>query len=125
MSFWTLYWLSRLDGIKEFSIALAVVSGTCFVVMMFMWFFTKGPYMGQMEKKIHEGIPKTFYFIIPIFILSLLVSILTPTYKQALAFMGIDYVTHNERVIENTDKALDVFESYIDQKLNQMKEVEN
>lgn len=125
MSFWTLYWLSRLDGLKGLSIAFAVMLGASICVVFFVWSITKEPYLSKREERVHKQILKWLYLIIPIFMLSIVSSVLTPTFKQALTFMGIDYVTHNERVLENTDKAIDVFEAYIDKKLNQLEEGDN
>lgn len=121
MSFWTLYWLSRLDGFKELLVFFSVVGGIILAVSVIFFFLADGGSNDKEEVTVHRISRLGMCVFIPVFIISISGQVLIPTFKQALMFMGIDYVTHNERVLENTDKAIDVFEAYIDQKLNQIK----
>ena len=116
MSFWTLYWLSRLDMVIQLGVGMTIMG---FIAIVFA---VLGITFGKIheEKEVLRVSKIVLYAAIPIVVIGVLVQGLVPTYKQALTFMGVDYVTHNERVLENTDKAIDVFESYIDQKLNQL-----
>ena len=119
MSFWTLYWLSRLDGLKYFFLVGGWIAVAMLGFGIIVLCATSDPYF-EGEKIARKLVKKSFKSVLLVSIVGIFIGTMVPTFKEAIVFMGIDYVTHNERVLENTDKAIDVFESYIDQKLNQL-----
>ena len=126
MSFWTLYFLSRLDSLKDMFSGLGVVSGIVAVIAVVVYVIFKAdpslrPYCSEAGKYIEHGFEKLARkaspFLIGFCFLCIVGWVFTPTFKETLAFISVDYITHNERVIENGEKLLDLVEDVIDDKL--------
>ena len=127
MDFWTLYALSRLDGIKgiftgclAFWVIFVVICG---IVLFATWCDGSRRQQGAVEENVKNKWFKMLCWAIIPTIFFIILTILTPTFKQALVFAGVDYISNNERVAENVDKTLQVFESIVDKKLKALEEV--
>lgn len=127
MTFLELYLLSRLDGLQVLFRVGAVVSVAIFVVCCFIVFCKwldayREAEEAKIKKVVRNGLPKLAILLGIPMLICVLGSVATPSFKEALTFLGVDYATHNERIGNNVDKTMQVFENFIDAKLKQVKE---
>lgn len=114
-----IYWLTRLDSIQGFFIALTAMSSTLIVIFSLALIINKSE--GDSIEYQNKAIKRT----IPILIISVLGIVFTPTTKEALMIWGvggtIDYVKSNDTAKQLPDKCIEALDKWVDS-LNKEKE---
>ena len=114
-----IYWLTRLDSIQGFFIALTAILSTLIVIFSLVLIsnMSKGDSTNYQKKAIKR--------ILPVLIISVLGIVFTPTTKEALMIWGvggtIDYVKSNDTAKQLPDKCIEALDKWVDS-LNKEKE---
>ena len=114
-----IYWLTRLDSIQGFFIALTAISSTIIVIFSLVLIsnMSKGDGINYQKKAIKR--------ILPVLIISALGIVFTPTTKEALMIWGvggtIDYMKSNDTAKQLPDKCIEALDKWVDS-LNKEKE---
>lgn len=116
-----IYWITRLDSISGWLIALVVISGVIAFVSACCYIGNRSDY----EKHKWEDSKNWMIFCVKIFksstfcfFLFLISSILTPTTKEAMLIYGvgttIDYVKQNDTLKQIPDKCINALDAWVD-----------
>ena len=114
-----IYWITRLDSIQGFFIALTAILSTLIVIFSLVLIsnMSKGDSINYQKKAIKR--------ILPVLIISALGIVFTPTTKEALMIWGvggtIDYVKSNDTAKQLPDKCIEALDKWVDS-LNKEKE---
>ena len=102
---WTLYWITRLDGISGFFFGFVIASMFLTVVSICLYVdAAKG------EKKIN-----LFKFSIPLLIISILGLLLIPTTKEMISVLVVPKIVANERIQGIPDKFLTLADEWMEE----------
>lgn len=91
---WTLYWITRLDGICEFAMFASIMCGACLL--------TAGCFMGaafgdNIEKLKAPSLAWARRFAVA-FVVCILIRLFTPTTKELAAFIVLPKIANSELV---------------------------
>ena len=111
MDMWTLYWLTRIEGLGAFFEACAAIAGTGLVLWAFFWITEFG-----MEEAFR---PKAW--LAGAFVFFLLLSVLTPSNKDLAIIFGGHYAINNEEMQKMPTKAAKVVNRFMDEYLAEPK----
>lgn len=118
MEAWDLYWITRLDEIKNVLEVISLLSTVGLIIIGLLSIFAFIEEIDTFKKSL-----KSFgSLILMVLILSMGLHAFIPTTKQYLAFISIDYIIHEEKVIDTADKLYEVLDQYLDNKLEEEKE---
>lgn len=87
-----LYWITRLDALLGWLISFSVVCGIALFLSIVGFIICKSDYHRAGDEEAREWMvfcSKLFKIIVPSFILLVILTILTPTTKQALLIYGV------------------------------------
>lgn len=123
MSGWFIYWLTRLDVIENFGVALLMLSITALGltgIVLFIKYVEGGI---SNSKKVFKLIKK---FVLPPLILGVAISMFVPSTEEAAAIYLIPKIVNNEEVSNIPSEALKVlnnkFDAWIEESLGKKEE---
>ena len=116
-----IYWITRLDVLNGWLIAFSVICGIVIVLSAVAYFDFRGDY----EQYHHDSdeswmmfFSKIFKVSTPIFVLLAILTIFTPTTKEAMLIYGvgttIDYVKQNNTLQQIPDKCINALDAWVD-----------
>jgi len=109
---WTLYWLLRLDGIKEATVGFIGIAGTITALCLMAWFICSANEQEEM-KKISGKAKRNFYFSAPVLLLLIIIQSLIPTTKQMAAIVVVPAIVNSDagqRAQQIPEKLLQILE---------------
>lgn len=116
-----LYWITRLDVLLGWLIAFSVICGFVLLISIIAFFINKSEYNmygRNSDKECMIFCSKLFKITMPSFILLAILTILTPTTKQALLIYGvgntIDYIKNNETAKQLPDKCINALDAWVE-----------
>ena len=110
MSWWFIYWITRLDAINDFFVAVAIISFFCIVSLAWIGF------LAEVFSKVVKWIKCSVILMI---VFSLL-AILTPNLKEAAAIYLIPKMVNNEAVQEIPGDAAKLLKLKLDEWINDL-----
>jgi len=93
---WMIYWITRLDGLQGFFIAIAVITGIASIILSIAGGVIAGNLGLEGGKKAWRYLFKT----IPAALFFILLACLTPTTKEMVAIYAIPKIINNEQIQE-------------------------
>lgn len=116
-----LYWITRLDILHRWLIFFSVICGAVLFASILAYFINRSEYnmLGKnSDKEWMTFCSKIFKITMPSFILLAILTILTPTTKQALLIYGIgntiDYIKNNETAKQLPDKCINALDAWVE-----------
>lgn len=116
-----IYWITRLDCINGWLIAIAIVSGVLATILLILYFTFKSDYITYKEDVDKRQMDFCKSVLKPsaiVFFTSLIISILTPTKKDAMLIWGIgstiDYIKENETIKQLPDKCVNALDAWVE-----------
>lgn len=122
MSKWELYWILKLDDVR---IMLVIVTSFSIVGLLVRLSSICSQYDGKDEEK-GWALYRTsvIYWVFFASFMAMLFTIV-PSTKNYFLMMGGEYLTNNEKVITTGEKAYELLDTYMDNKLNELKGTPN
>lgn len=128
-----IYWITRLDMINNWLVAFAIISGAALIISWGILIINYYVFLyaswdsdkrdARASIKVCKPIKK--YSMI-VFLITLLLSIFTPTQKEALMIYGvggtIDYIKSNGTIKELPDKCVNALDAWVDSLTDENKE---
>lgn len=109
-----LYWITRCDPIGTAALAFFILSTIILVIVII-------GYVACLEDKDESGVKltkKLMKVFIPVFTISLLITLFLPTTKEALVIYGvggtIDYIKANPTAKKLPDKCINALDKWVD-----------
>lgn len=116
-----IYWITRLDCINGWLIASAATSGVLAAVLLIVYFIVKSEYVAHQcaaDKRQMDFCKSVIKPSAIVFFTSLIISILTPTKKEAMLIWGvgstIDYIKENETIKQLPDKCVNALDAWVE-----------
>lgn len=116
-----IYWITRLDCINGWLIAIAITSGILVVLTLILYFVLKSDYLVHQLEEDKRQMDFSKSVLKPsaiVFAISLILSILTPTKKDAMLIWGvgstIDYIKENETIKQLPDKCINALDAWVE-----------
>ena len=106
-----LYWILKLDSFRGISLALTIVFGVTFIVMLIGTLVNWAEDEFDMSKKYK----KCLTIATPLFILFSIPLTFLPTTKEMCAIMVIPPIINNEQIQEMPQKILDLGNQWLDE----------
>lgn len=118
---WEIYWLTRLDGIREFFNGLSILFTIASILTSIAWLVLFLVQITEGAKELEPYVKKTrnwFFGLVTVCVLSYVPNTLLPTTKEAcLIYVGgsvIDYVQGSEKLRELPDDIVSIAGDYVD-----------
>lgn len=116
-----IYWITRLDVLNGWLISFSVICGIVIFISVVAYLGFRGDY----EKYGDDGnknwmlfFSKIFKVSTPFFVLFVILTIFTPTTKEAMLIYGvgntINYVKQNNTLQQITDKCINALDAWVD-----------
>ena len=119
----TLYWITRLDGINTFLTIVTVVSSVLALFSAVVYASSCVDNGSEETKHYTKTSIKVLIRILPIAVIFGMLSIFTPTTKEALIIYGvggsIDYLKENQTAKELPDKVIKCADKFLDEYLTE------
>lgn len=116
-----IYWITRLDCINVWLILFAITSGVLSIVLLILYFALKNDYVVHQcaaDKRQIDFCKSVLKPSAIVFFTSLIISILTPTKKDAMLIWGvgstIDYIKENETIKQLPDKCVNALDAWVE-----------
>ena len=116
-----IYWITRLDCINGWLIASAATSGVLAIVLLILYFALKSDYLVHQcdaDKRQIDFCKSVLKPSAIVFFTSLIISILTPTKKDAMLIWSIgstiDYIKENETIKQLPDKCVNALDAWVE-----------
>lgn len=116
-----LYWITRLNILFDWLIAFSIICGVVLFASIIGFFINKSEYNVYGEDSYKDWMlfcSKLFKVSMPSFILLAILTILTPTTKQALLIYGIgntiDFIQNNETAKQLPDKCINALDAWVE-----------
>lgn len=122
----TLYWITRLDSILRFFLAISLIAGFIVVGLFIAYAITSSDrdFMDNCANNTHKkAIFKNIYTYLTIFVISILFRIFIPSSKDAYIIYGVggtvDYLKSNPTAKQLPDKCIKALDCYLDKEIIQ------
>jgi hypothetical protein len=124
MSYWTMYWITRLDAVNGLMSAVAIIAAIGIVAGVIIYFIEQSELRSDLrrlnraphdddyqawvetDKLLLSLMMRCIKISIPCFIVSCIILTVIPTTKQAIAIWAVPKVINNEQVQALPDNAL-------------------
>ncbi len=124
MTGWQMYWLCRLDGIKEVVGVFVFVLSLAATVLLIFYYITKycGDIDGDEEAKNINKLLKRPLKIVPVILAFLmLICLFVPNTKQMAAIIVVPKIVNNEKAQQIPENLLELCNEWTKQKLEELK----
>lgn len=120
-----LYWITRLDGLNGLLI-FTIIASAFYILFYFIFCFVNEEEYVDFPGKVVKSINNKFkYIALPVFVLSLLGYVFTPTRDEMILIIAggetLDYVENNKSIQEVTDKAPEYILKYLNNQIDELK----
>lgn len=116
-----IYWITRLDALSGWLITFSIISGLVVFFSVIFYFNFRGDYeeyRHDSDKNWMMFYGEIFKISTPFFVLLAILTIFTPTTKEAMLIYGvgttIDYVKQNNTLQQIPDKCINALDAWVD-----------
>ena len=123
---WTIYWITRLDGIIACFIPLAVLSFLFIGVLMFLWFMEsdRKAHITMVSDDVYKLLPKYIRWLLVGGVFGVLGLIFTPTTKQMAVIYLIPAIANNEQIQAEASELYDLAKDYLELQTREPKPIQ-
>ena len=113
------YWITRLDAIVNFSIAIAIIAGIAAIVLITVGSIYCSAYdEDDRDYKVGRKVVKIGVFSAVVTLLFSLCAVFVPSTKEMCAIYAVDYLKDNEKVQKMPEQIIDAASAFLEEQAN-------